>query len=56
LEIDTESYNIILSEVSFTGFSDTQQNINAIVPIGNFLDEIILYKNNYLHIAKVSDR
>jgi hypothetical protein len=56
LEIDTKTYDIFLSKIIFTGFSDTQQNIDTIVPIGNFLDEIILYKDGYLHIAKVSDR
>ena len=49
-------YSVIAFEASFIGFpNNSSTNIYAIVPIGNFLKEIIIYDGNNLHIANVAE-
>lgn len=39
----------------FVDFPDGGANTKQIVPLGDFLDEIVVYEGGFLHIARVSD-
>ena len=48
-------YNVYACKAVFQDFPDGNDNPAEIVPLGDFLDEIVAYEGGYLHIARVLD-
>lgn len=46
-------YSVYACPASFNEFPDGRVNTMEVVPVGNYLDEIIAYEGNYLHIAHI---
>lgn len=49
------TYQVYAVNAQFAHFPDGQINIEQIVPLGDFMDEIVVYEGGYLHIAKVAE-
>ena len=52
---ESDRYRVYVCPVSFNDFPDGRSNPAEIVPLGDFLDEIIVCEGGYLHIARVSE-
>lgn len=48
------SYSVYACQASFSEFPDGRDNPAEIVPLGDFLDEVIAYEGGYLHVARVT--
>ena len=46
-------YSVYACPASFNEFPDGRVNTMEIVPVGNYLDEVIAYEGGYLHIAHI---
>ena len=46
-------YSVYACPASFNKFPDGRENTVEVVPIGNYLDEVIAYEGGYLHIAHI---
>lgn len=54
-QADPDEYHVTAVPARFDRFPDGRINTAAIVPLGDFLDEIIAYEGGYLHIARIRD-
>ena len=46
-------YSVYACPASFNEFPDGRVNTMEVVPVGNYLDEVIAYEGGYLHVAHV---